>query len=87
MELQGTIGTTWEYFLELEHATRLLNYPGESLVLRSDFLCMVECVDILSSSNPTYDRFSPFASCGVAHTGDSAITEKQKSTSCVSSNA
>ena len=40
-----------------------------------------------SSSNPTYDRFSPFASCGVAHTGDSAITEKQKSTSCVSSNA
>jgi hypothetical protein len=35
-----------EYFLELEHATRLLNHPGESLVLQTDFLYMVERVDI-----------------------------------------
>ena len=46
MELQGAIGTTLEYFLELEHATRLLNHPGESLVLQTDFLYMVERVDI-----------------------------------------
>jgi hypothetical protein len=46
VELQGAIGTTLEYFLELEHATRLLNHPGESLVLQTDFLYMVERVDI-----------------------------------------
>ncbi|KAF8267658.1 Sec34-like family-domain-containing protein [Lactarius quietus] len=46
VEFQGAIGTTLEYFLELEHATRLLNHPGESLVLQTDFLYMVERVDI-----------------------------------------
>ncbi|KAG1715625.1 hypothetical protein ID866_1549 [Astraeus odoratus] len=35
-----------EYFQELEHATRMLNHPGESLVLQTDFLYMVERVDI-----------------------------------------
>lgn len=46
VELQETIGTSLEYFQELEHATRLLNHPGESLVLQTDFLYMVERVDI-----------------------------------------
>ena len=46
MEFQGAISTTLEYFQELEHATRLLNHPGESLVLQTDFLYMVERVDI-----------------------------------------
>ncbi|KAH9953774.1 hypothetical protein BGW80DRAFT_1259162 [Lactifluus volemus] len=46
VELQTAIGTTLEYFQELEHATRLLNHPGESLVLQTDFLYMVERVDI-----------------------------------------
>ena len=32
-----TIGTTLEYFLGLEHATRLLNHPRESLVSESTF--------------------------------------------------
>ncbi|EIN11167.1 Sec34-domain-containing protein [Punctularia strigosozonata HHB-11173 SS5] len=40
------IGQRLEYFQELEHATRMLNHPGESLVLQSDFLYMVERVDI-----------------------------------------
>lgn len=40
------IGTRLEYFQELEHATRMLNHPGESLVLQTDFLYMVERVDI-----------------------------------------
>ncbi|KAH9957339.1 Sec34-like family-domain-containing protein [Russula dissimulans] len=44
--LQGAIGTALEYFQELEHATRLLNHPGESLVLQTDFLYMVERVDV-----------------------------------------
>ena len=46
MGLQKTIGTTLEYFLELVHATHLLNHPGESLVLQTDFFYMVERVDI-----------------------------------------
>lgn len=46
MEFQEAIGTSLEYFQELEHATRLLNHPGESLVLQTDFLYMVERVDI-----------------------------------------
>ena len=35
-----------DYFQELDHATRMLNHPGESLVLQTDFLYMVERVDI-----------------------------------------
>lgn len=35
-----------QYFQELEHATRMLNHPGDSLVLQTDFLYMVERVDI-----------------------------------------
>ncbi|PVF97473.1 Sec34-domain-containing protein [Serendipita vermifera] len=34
------------YFQELERATRMLNHPGEDLVLQPDFLIMVERVDI-----------------------------------------
>lgn len=41
-----SIGERLEYFQELELATRMLNHPGESLVLQSDFLYMVERVDI-----------------------------------------
>ena len=58
MELQEAIGTSLEYFQELEHATRLLNHPGESLVLQTDFLYMVERVDIcieFLKSHVSYD--------------------------------
>ena len=40
------IGGHLEYFQELEHATRMLNHPGESLIFQDDFLYMVERVDI-----------------------------------------
>ncbi|CAA7260828.1 unnamed protein product [Cyclocybe aegerita] len=40
------IGGTLEYFQELEHATRMLNHPGESLIFQADFLYMVERVDV-----------------------------------------
>ncbi|KAG2154342.1 Sec34-like family-domain-containing protein [Suillus bovinus] len=46
LELTDEIGARLEYFQELEHATRMLNHPGESLVLQTDFLYMVERVDI-----------------------------------------
>ena len=35
-----------EYYQELEQATRMLNYPGDALVLQADFLLMVERVDV-----------------------------------------
>ncbi|EMD33046.1 hypothetical protein CERSUDRAFT_160557 [Gelatoporia subvermispora B] len=44
--LTEAIDTRLEYFQELEHATRMLNHPGDSLVLQTDFLYMVERVDI-----------------------------------------
>ena len=40
------IGQQLQYFQELESATRMLNHPGESLVLQIDFLYMVERVDL-----------------------------------------
>ncbi|GJE92841.1 Sec34 domain-containing protein [Phanerochaete sordida] len=46
LEMTEAIGTRLEYFQELEQATRMLNHPGESLVLQTDFLYMVERVDI-----------------------------------------
>ena len=46
LEMTEAIGERLEYFQELEQATRMLNHPGESLVLQTDFLYMVERVDI-----------------------------------------
>jgi hypothetical protein len=46
LELTDDIDARLEYFKELDHATRMLNHPGESLVLQMDFLYMVERVDI-----------------------------------------
>ncbi|CAL1706078.1 unnamed protein product [Somion occarium] len=46
LQMTEAIGERLEYFQELEHATRMLNHPGESLVLQTDFLYMVERVDI-----------------------------------------
>ncbi|KAH9940375.1 Sec34-domain-containing protein [Epithele typhae] len=46
LDMTVSIGERLEYFQELEHATRMLNHPGESLVLQGDFLYMVERVDI-----------------------------------------
>ncbi len=60
VELQEAIGTSLEYFQELEHATRLLNHPGESLILQTDFLYMVERVDIcieFLKSHVSYDYY------------------------------
>jgi hypothetical protein len=46
LELTDDIDSYLEYFQELEPATRMLNHPGESLIFQSDFLYMVERVDI-----------------------------------------
>ena len=46
IEVTDAIQTRLEYFQELEHATRMLNHPGDALVLQTDFLLMVERVDV-----------------------------------------
>ncbi|TBU48650.1 Sec34-domain-containing protein [Dichomitus squalens] len=46
LDMTIAIDERLEYFQELEQATRMLNHPGESLVLQGDFLYMVERVDI-----------------------------------------
>ncbi|KAJ7057953.1 Sec34-like family-domain-containing protein [Mycena amicta] len=46
LSLTDEIDARLEYFQELDAATRMLNHPGESLVLQTDFLYMVERVDI-----------------------------------------
>jgi conserved oligomeric Golgi complex subunit COG3-like protein len=91
LELQEAIGTSLEYFQELEHATRLLNHPGESLVLQTDFLYMIERVDIcieFLKSHVSYEcYFGPLAHlASLGLLGNSETTKKQKYTSCASSN-
>lgn len=48
------------YFQELDHAVRLLNHPGESLVLQAEFLDMVERVDVCIDFLRQHVRVSPF---------------------------
>lgn len=65
MELQDAIGQRLDYFQELEHATRMLNHPGDSLVLQTDFLYMVErvdvCIDFLKAHvRPSFSSFLLF---------------------------
>ncbi|KAJ7252598.1 Sec34-like family-domain-containing protein [Mycena rebaudengoi] len=57
LQMTDEIGARLEYFQELEQATRMLNHPGESLVLQTDFLYMVERVDICIDYLKTHRHF------------------------------
>ncbi|GAA5905384.1 Golgi transport complex subunit COG3 [Sporobolomyces salmoneus] len=46
LEVTEAIGTRLEYFRELEKATKTLNLPGEELVLKEDFLNMIDRLDV-----------------------------------------
>lgn len=46
VDVTGAISARLAYFQELERATRMLNHPGDDIVLQTDFLIMVERVDI-----------------------------------------
>lgn len=46
LEVTEAIGARLEYFRELEKATRMLNLPGEDLVLQDDFLNMLDRLDV-----------------------------------------
>ena len=59
MEMTEAIGQRLQYFQELESATRMLNHPGESLVLQVDFLYMVERVDLCIEYFKQHVRTSP----------------------------
>jgi hypothetical protein len=59
LKLTDDIGARLEYFKELEYATRMLNHPGESLVLQTDFLYMVERVDICIDYLKSHVHLSP----------------------------
>ncbi|KPV74096.1 uncharacterized protein RHOBADRAFT_16425, partial [Rhodotorula graminis WP1] len=45
LEVTEAIGARLEYFRELEKATRMLNLPGEELVLQDDFLNLLDRLD------------------------------------------
>ena len=93
LELQDALGARLDYFAELEHATRMLNHPGEALVLQTDFLYMVERVDVCIEFLKGHVRsLSRSFSHRVSHLRvdffwNSAITRKQTSTFSVLSNA
>ena len=88
VKLQEAIGTFSEYFQELEHATRLLNHPGESLVLQTDFLYMVERVDIFIEFLKFHVSYDYYFVQPPTHLASPACwtTKKQKYTFCRSSN-
>lgn len=46
IEVTEAIGARLEYFRELEKATRMLNLPGEELVLQEDFLNLLDRLDV-----------------------------------------
>ena len=88
LDLTDEIDTRLEYFQELEHATRMLNHPGESLVLQTDFLYMIERVDICIEYLKAHVHF--FTRLRRISTEDnisSDITGKRRSTCYASSNA
>jgi hypothetical protein len=89
LELTDDIEARLEYFQELDRATRMLNHPGESLVLQSEFLYMVERVDICIDYLREHVCFalSHLQLPGVSHLSYSAIIEKQRCTYSGSSNA
>jgi len=87
--LTDDIGTRLEYFQELEYATRMLNHPGESLVLQTDFLYKVERVDICIDYLKSHVRPpSLIPSIDLTLNGiDSGTSEKRRYTSCDFNNA
>lgn len=85
-EIEGRL----QYFQELEHATRMLNHPGDSLVLQTDFLYMVERVDISIDylrDHVSHDISSSKGTTHSRHDCSRNISKKQKCTCCASSNA
>lgn len=46
MEVSEAIGARLEYFRELETAARMLNLPGEGVVLQDEFLNVLDRLDI-----------------------------------------
>lgn len=83
MEMTEAIGQRLQYFQELESATRMLNHPGESLVLQVDFLYMVEHVDLCIEYFKYHVRTFPLDPRLRVHLGaNRRISENRICTSC-----
>ena len=86
LSITDAIGERLGYFQELEHATRMLNHPGDSLVLQTEFLYMVERVDVCIEYLKTHVSLQ--VSLPIHRlTSNSGISVKQRSTYFVSSSA
>ncbi|KAF8342284.1 Sec34-like family-domain-containing protein [Cantharellus anzutake] len=57
IQVTEEISVHMEYYEELEHATRMLNHPGDAVVLQADFLLMVERVDVCIEYFQTHRHF------------------------------
>ena len=42
----GDTGGHLEFFQQLDHATQMLNHPGQSLIFQVDFLDMINRIDV-----------------------------------------
>ena len=87
LEITDEMDARLEYFQELDHATRMLNHPGESLVLQTDFLYMVERVDVCIDYLKAHVRDFAFCQNYLSSPFCSAITVKPRSTFSDISNA
>lgn len=61
IEVTEAIGARLGYFRELEGATKMLNLPGESLVLQDDFLNMLDRLDVCLEYLKANVSFPPFS--------------------------
>jgi len=80
LEITDEMDARLEYFQELDHATRMLNHPGDSLVLQTDFLYMVERVDVCIDYLKAHVRDFAFCQISLSLCSYSAITAKLRST-------
>lgn len=87
MSITDDIDARLEYFAELEQATRMLNHPGESLVLQTDFLYMVERVDICIDYLRNHVRVFDYSPSSMLTLSSSVNIRKQKSIYCDTNNA
>lgn len=87
LQAADAISTRLEYFSELEQAMRMLNHPGESLVLQTDFLMMVERVDVCLEYMKGHVRQLYLYTHQFLSLLNSAISARLRSTSCASSSA
>jgi hypothetical protein len=86
LQVTTAISSRLDYFRELDSATRMLNLPGEDIVLRDEFITLIsrldECLGFLKANV----RRRPLARSLPLLTMHSATSRTRRSTSSASSN-